>query len=112
VLTAPAFREWSTARANDKTARLLWKNCSAGFSKTVLAASLIQHLTKLPPLDPVAYFFFSAAAEARDNLLAIICTWTSQLLSLEDNASRLVSTERGCKRGEQLLRHIGRECNE
>jgi ankyrin repeat protein len=89
VLATLAFREWSTVRPDDDTPRLLWINGPAGFGKTVLAASLTQHLTKLAPLDPIAYFFFSAAAEARDDPLAIIRTWTSQLVSLNDIAFKL-----------------------
>ncbi len=89
ALVAPTFQQWSAPGLYDGTARLLWINGPAGFGKTILAASLIQHSMTSTPNDPVAFFFFSAAADARDDPLAAVRTWTSQLVTISDVAFKL-----------------------
>jgi Cdc6-like AAA superfamily ATPase len=89
VLAAPAFLKWSTSIRDDKTASFLWINGPAGFGKTVLSASLVQHFQASSSDDPVAYFFVSSAAETRDNPLAVVRTWLSQLIKQRDDVFRM-----------------------
>jgi hypothetical protein len=51
--------DWQNSEFAVETAELLWINASAGFGKTVLCASLIQHFALLLP-NPPAFFFLAA----------------------------------------------------
>jgi hypothetical protein len=64
VLSRAVYHDWCSTEFADATAKFLWINAPAGFGKTVMCASLIQHFA-MSSTDPLAYFFFSAAAEAQ-----------------------------------------------
>ncbi len=58
---------------------------------TILAASQIDHLITSSPEHAIAFFFFAATAEARDDPLAVLRTWTSQLVTLSNVAIKLAA---------------------
>jgi hypothetical protein len=61
------YHDWCSSEFAGATAKFFWINVPACFGKTVLCASLIPHFA-MSSAYPLAYFF-SAAAEARNNPL-------------------------------------------
>jgi ATP/maltotriose-dependent transcriptional regulator MalT len=62
--------DWHNSKFAVETAKLVWINAAAGFGKTVLCASVIQHFA-LSSSDPLAFFFFSAAETPNDHFSCI-----------------------------------------
>ncbi len=92
ILSKPAYLWWcEEPELRAETAKLLWINGPAGFGKTVLCASLIKRIQSEWPQDPVAFFFFSGTTEARDDPLAAVRSWLSQLAAASPDAFTLVT---------------------
>ncbi|KXH34917.1 hypothetical protein CSIM01_01953 [Colletotrichum simmondsii] len=81
VLNRHEFIEWLAPNAETmSTERLLWINGPAGLGKTVLCASIVEHLMSTSQA-PVAYFFLSSDFESRDDPYAAVRSWVYQLMS-------------------------------
>jgi hypothetical protein len=93
------------------TAKLLWINGPAGYGKTVLSASIIQHLLENPspygskaasssetlvtptdskliklPASTVAHYFFSSESGNKGNAFDIIRSWVTQVVANNEDA--------------------------
>ncbi len=97
VISRAVYHDWCSAEIAGATAKFLWINAPAGFGKTVLCASLVQHFD-MSSADPLAYFFFSAAAEARNNPLSSVgrgslsLSPTTEMLSSWPTSARPIRT--------------------
>ncbi|CAJ2513648.1 Uu.00g017670.m01.CDS01 [Anthostomella pinea] len=74
VLDAPIFRQWHDSQQDG----ILWIRGIPGSGKSVLAASLIKHLT----LEdcPVLYFFFRHTLDTNHSPEAAFLDWVAQIL--------------------------------
>ncbi|KAF4964271.1 hypothetical protein FSARC_7826, partial [Fusarium sarcochroum] len=78
------FQSWLSP-GSITSPRLLWINGPAGFGKTILSASIVEHL--LATLStPVAHFFFSSELGNRDDPFLAIRSWISQIISHHETA--------------------------
>ena len=82
ILKHPSFLAWESQTSEDSIAKLLWINAPAGFGKTFLSASLIQHIGEKSPLA-LAYCFSSSHAQSTQGLDGIARTWITQLVQKE-----------------------------
>lgn len=84
ILERSAFKEWELEVTPPEHAKLLWITGPAGYGKTVLSASIIQHLQDLD--QSPFYFFFSADLEDRSDPFIVLRSWISQLVSSSQDA--------------------------
>ena len=88
IFTKPAYNNWI---AEDTLgAKVLWIHGAAGFGKTVLCASIAEHLKRTTE-SPLAYFFCSSDLEAKRDPLAIVRSWVAQVVSQDGSAYQLAS---------------------
>ncbi|KAF4994254.1 hypothetical protein FDECE_13193 [Fusarium decemcellulare] len=78
IFNQPMYQDWQNPEFPDGP-KLLWVNGPAGFGKTILCASVIQHLSSRLKA-PIAHFFFSSELENRDNPFLAIRSWTSHIV--------------------------------
>ncbi|KAF0641004.1 hypothetical protein FPSE5266_03314 [Fusarium pseudograminearum] len=79
-----AFQRWLTPDSGSGL-QALWINGPAGFGKTVLAASIVNHLSTT--LDtPVAHFFLTSESKSRDDPFLAVRTWIAQVISEHQGA--------------------------
>jgi hypothetical protein len=74
LLDAPRYRQWHSAKDNG----ILWIKGIPGSGKSVVAATLIDHLKK--EKVPVLYFFFRQIIDANHVPQAALRDWLDQLL--------------------------------
>ncbi|KAM0417191.1 hypothetical protein ACHAPT_012828 [Fusarium lateritium] len=79
-----AFQTWLSPEL-PLVEKLLWINGPAGFGKTILCASIVQHLQSTLQ-TPVAHFFFSFELENREDPFIAIRSWISQVVSQNEQA--------------------------
>jgi hypothetical protein len=84
VLSKPVYLSWCSSEFLDGKAKSLWINAPAGSGKTLLCASITQHLAGTSS-DPLAFFFFSAAGTRNDSLSSIR-TRLTQLVTMHQSA--------------------------
>jgi hypothetical protein len=84
ILERPAFVQWASPEfpCGEK---LLWIHGPAGFGKTILCASIVEHITEILP-TPLAHFFFSSDLDSREDTTAALRSWLSQLARQHDGA--------------------------
>ncbi|KAK5989236.1 hypothetical protein PT974_10742 [Cladobotryum mycophilum] len=80
ILNRPAFIQWASEHFPSDCAKVLWINGSAGFGKTILCASLTEHISSQLE-TPVGYFFFSSDFESRGDPYVTIQCWLSQIIA-------------------------------
>ncbi|EKJ76554.1 hypothetical protein FPSE_03314 [Fusarium pseudograminearum CS3096] len=79
-----AFQRWLTPDSGSGL-QALWISGPAGFGKTVLAASIVNHLSTT--LDtPVAHFFLTSESKSRDDPFLAVRTWIAQVISEHQGA--------------------------
>ncbi|CAH0023752.1 unnamed protein product [Clonostachys rhizophaga] len=75
LLESPTFREWHQSQNQG----MLWIKGIPGSGKSVIASSLVNHLSKEGA--PVLYFFFRQIIDANHKPDALLRDWLAQLLS-------------------------------
>ncbi|KAK6703586.1 hypothetical protein SNK04_013514 [Fusarium graminearum] len=79
-----AFQSWLIPDSGSGL-QALWINGPAGFGKTVLAASIVNHISTT--LDtPVAHFFLTSESKSRDDPFLAVRTWIAQIVSEHQGA--------------------------
>ncbi|KAL8832406.1 MAG: hypothetical protein Q9191_000278 [Dirinaria sp. TL-2023a] len=79
IRSHPSYISWEFQDSDDGIAKLLWIHGGAGFGKTVLTASLIQHFRETSGV-PLAYCFSANHAKSVHELDGIVRTWITQLI--------------------------------
>ncbi|KAH7144327.1 ankyrin-1, partial [Dactylonectria estremocensis] len=84
------FQQWGRSIGIEegqlaKQSKLLWITGPAGFGKTILCASVVEHLLTAPK-SPVAYFFLSSSFESRSDPYSAMRSWIAQLISFNRTA--------------------------
>src|SRR5204862_2458926 len=79
------FQEWATSATADNAMTILWIHGPPGFGKTVLSASVVEHLQNENPTR-VAYYFCVSDHEAKRQPLAIIRSWVAQMVRQNEEA--------------------------
>jgi Cdc6-like AAA superfamily ATPase len=79
ILERATFRDWATSVTATNAMRILWIHGPPGFGKTVLSASIVEHLQNENPAQ-VAHFFCVSDHEAKRQPLAIIRSWVAQMV--------------------------------
>jgi len=87
ILNQPLFEHWSSSHFSEGKAKILWVHGPAGFGKTVLCASMIEHLNSTLE-SPVADFFFSDDCE-REDPFVVMRSWVSQVVLKNSTAFTL-----------------------
>ncbi|RYP81670.1 hypothetical protein DL769_001902 [Monosporascus sp. CRB-8-3] len=103
ILNRTAFLDWVSPEFPTATAKMLWINGPAGYGKTVLCASLVEHLSTTFG-SGVAFYFFSSESESRGDPFAIIRSWVCQLISRDRNAFELACARWDTKSGPTATR--------
>lgn len=88
ILSRDVFCDWKSACSPSETAKILWINGPAGYGKTVLSASIIEHL-KAQSNSITAFSFFSADLEDRADPSIVVRSWVSQVISQSRDAFEL-----------------------
>ncbi|KAL2797362.1 ankyrin repeat-containing domain protein [Aspergillus keveii] len=81
------FQHWMKG---DTQSQFLWIYGPPGFGKTVLAASVVEHLRKERP-SSTAYFFCVSEDEAKRDPWAILTSWIAQLVEQNESAVKIAS---------------------
>ena len=89
VLSCTQFSSWGSQTSVNGDVNLLWIHGPAGFGKTVLCASLIEHLEARLD-ETVAHFFLSTRYTSKDDPFAALRSWIAQLMSSRDIAYDVV----------------------
>jgi ankyrin repeat protein len=85
ILSCPAFEQWISSDFPSNTAKVLWVKGPAGYGKTIICASVIQHLSTIGG-SLLAYYFFSSGSANRGDPYIIIRSWISQAVAYDENA--------------------------
>ncbi|XTI84961.1 HET-domain-containing protein [Cenococcum geophilum] len=109
IFSHPAYRTWILADSSDKAARLFWICAPAGRGKTILCASLVEHLKGMQSF-PVASFFASPHAQSGGEPGSIIRSWIAQIAELDSDILELVRghSEAGQRASESAIWSIFR----
>jgi ankyrin repeat protein len=75
----PVFQSW-LAPDFVNSFQALWINGPAGFGKTVLCASIVDHLATTLR-EPTAHFFLTAESQSRDDPFLAVRAWIAQVIS-------------------------------
>ncbi len=79
IFERPEFQDWATSTISSNSMRILWIHGPPGFGKTVLSASIVEHLQNENP-SRVAHFFCVSDHEAKRQPLAIVRSWVAQMV--------------------------------
>lgn len=90
ILQNPSYCQWVSDEFSGGHAKFLWINGPAGFGKTVLCASLVQHLQSSSASPPVVHFFSSSHVATGGSLDGIVKSLLSQLVRVNRAALRFV----------------------
>ena len=85
ILQRPEVQNWLTSDAVTSAAKVLWVHGKPGSGKTIIAASLVEHLMKIK-LAPVCYFFCFYSHEEKRQCDQILRSWVSQLVRASEVA--------------------------
>ena len=85
IVQRPHFQDWASSATVADAMKILWIHGPPGFGKTVLCASIIQHLKDENP-GGVAYFFCVSDDEAKRQPLAIVRSWVAQMVRQNQEA--------------------------
>ena len=103
IRSRTAFVDWISPEFPAGSAKMLWIHGPAGHGKTILCASIVQHL--LAALDPkVAFFFFSSESGSRGDPFIVIRSWISQVISRDQDAFELACSRCDPKSGQTATR--------
>lgn len=106
ILDRDVFKVWMAT--GNPHSKILWIHGPPGFGKTILAASVVQHLQKERP-NCVSYFFCVSENEAKREPYAILTSWIVQLIEKKDDAVKKakkvinVEEQRTVTRSEQWI---------
>ena len=78
ILNHAAWALWDSQQHADSGPRILWINAPAGFGKSILCASLIQHIRAASEVA-LAYCFSAGHSQNNRNMEEILRTWLTQL---------------------------------
>ncbi|KAL3458362.1 ankyrin repeat-containing domain protein [Aspergillus heterothallicus] len=82
IFEREVFKKWMEKSTES---HFLWIYGPPGFGKTVLAASVVEHLLK-ERRDTTAYFFCVSENEAKREPVAILTSWIAQLIEQNEDA--------------------------
>lgn len=96
------YKAWiGRSKSEPSTSLLFWIHGNAGMGKTVLCASIIQHLLEEENIEPgdtsispplvLLYFFFDKKDDGRNSIVHMYRTFLSQLLANPHSASAALS---------------------
>ncbi|WYZ42254.1 hypothetical protein EsH8_V_001149 [Colletotrichum jinshuiense] len=88
ILEQPTFIEWISPEF-PASAKVLWMHGPAGFGKTILCATIVEHITRMLQ-TPVAHFFFSSDDDSREDPFLAVRSWISQVVTQHDGAFQSV----------------------
>ena len=92
VLSHPTYTAWESQDSDKSIAKLLWIHGAAGFGKTVLAASLIQHIGMSS--RSLAHCFSASHVQSNHELDGIVRTWAAQLIRKDEAILELANQMR------------------
>ncbi|KAL2827291.1 ankyrin repeat-containing domain protein [Aspergillus pseudoustus] len=87
IFERDVFKKWM---ATSTKSQFLWMYGPPGFGKTVLAASVVEHLRQERP-NTTAYFFCVSENEAKREPFAILTSWIAQLVEQNESAVKVAS---------------------
>lgn len=108
VTSSTTYREWLT----DSEHKTLWIKGIPGSGKSVVAAHLIDSLSKCFPGQPVLYFFFRQIIDANHEPAALLRDWLDQILEfsppLQEQLKELIDSHRSLNSlsMEDMWRHL------
>src|SRR6266496_877154 len=79
ILQRRQFRSWLSSTNGTDQMKILWIHGPPGFGKTVLCASIVEHLQNENPAR-VAHFFCVSDNEAKRQPFAIVRSWVAQMV--------------------------------
>ncbi|KAJ3484982.1 hypothetical protein NLG97_g6919 [Lecanicillium saksenae] len=82
ILDRQEYLDWASSSFPDSSAKYLWIHGPAAFGKTVLCATLVQHMRSVFN-SPLAYYFLSSDFESRSDPFVAVRSWLVQLSSEE-----------------------------
>ncbi|KAF4464176.1 ankyrin repeat-containing [Fusarium albosuccineum] len=86
VRKSPEFRSWHGALETDQQQTgCLWVHGVPGSGKSVLAASIVQHLESVEPESPVLFFFFRQIVQRNHDPKYLVRDFAAQLLPYSAN---------------------------
>ncbi|KAH7140872.1 prion-inhibition and propagation-domain-containing protein, partial [Dactylonectria macrodidyma] len=100
ILSRPEFTSWVMPNTTGQDSKLLWVTAPAGFGKTILCASVVEHLQSTLKTH-LAYFFLSSSFESRSDPYSVIRSWIAQVISHDQTAFEL-ARERWLTQDEQI----------
>ena len=83
IIERPIFQKWLDDEQDTILTKFLWVHGYPGFGKTVLAASLIEHLRRF---RPVAFFFCFYSDQKKRQPLEICRSWLAQAVTSNEEA--------------------------
>lgn len=92
ILENSQFTDWFADNLYSNVAKAMWIHSAAGFGKTVLCASIIDHVRRKTSV-PVIYFFCSSRDAATREPYAILRSWVGQMVSQFQNTFVLAKEE-------------------
>ena len=98
ILRTTEFDSWLNDREEQKLSKILWIHAPAGFGKTILCASITNHLRQNTSV-PVAYFFCSYREAATQEPYALLRSWIGQMVCQFQSAHELAKQEHYGKEG-------------
>lgn len=89
ILHRTQFQEWLSMAQHDGS-KVLWIRGGPGCGKTILTASIVEHLSSNTGIaSPVVYFFCTSEDESRRDPDFIPRSWLAQLLNRYDDAVKI-----------------------
>src|SRR5438876_200367 len=85
ILQRRQFRSWLSSANGTDQMKILWIHGPPGFGKTVLCASIVEHLQNENPAR-VAHFFCVSDNEAKRQPFAIVRSWVAQMVRQNQEA--------------------------
>ncbi|CEI70769.1 hypothetical protein FVEN_g749 [Fusarium venenatum] len=84
IYSREVFQRWLSSDFFDGF-KALWINGPAGFGKTVLSASIVNHLSVTFD-TPTAHFFVTSESQSRDDPFLAVRAWIAQIISGHQDA--------------------------
>ncbi|KAI9897952.1 hypothetical protein N3K66_006312 [Trichothecium roseum] len=81
ILSSSQFSSWNSTTSSNADVNLLWIHGPAGFGKTILCSSLVQHLESDPD-QIVAHFFLSSHYNSNHDPYSALKSWIAQIMSV------------------------------
>lgn len=92
VTSSEVYQRWLQCGGEGEGEGLLWIKGNPGSGKSVIAAKLINELSKSNPGCPVMYFFFRQIIEANHKPHSLLRDWMAQLLEYSPPLQKQLKT--------------------